>query len=40
MDDPVRKLAWEHLQENMVWDDDTLIHRRTGEVIGPEVDYS
>ena len=40
MDDVVRKLAWKHLQENTVLDDDTLIDRRTGEVLDPEVDYT
>ena len=39
MDDTLRKLAWEGLQKNIVMDDETLIDKRTGEVLGPEVDY-
>ena len=38
MDDTVRKLAWEALQKNIVMDGDTMIDKRTGEVLGPEVD--
>ena len=38
MDDTVRKLAWEGLQKNIVMDGDTMIDKRTGEVLGPEVD--
>ena len=38
MDDMIRKLAWEGLQKNIVMDDDTMIDKRTGEVLGPEVD--
>ena len=34
----VRKLAWEGLQRNIVMDGDTSIDKRTGEVLGPEVD--
>ena len=38
MDDTVRKLAWEGLQKNIMMDGDTMIDKRTGEVLGPEVD--
>ena len=38
MDDAVRKLAWDELQKNIVTDGDTMIGRRTGEVLDPEVD--
>ena len=38
MDDTIRKLAWEGLQKNIVMDGDTMIDKRTGEVLGPEVD--
>ena len=38
MDDTIRKLAWERLQKNIVMDGDTMIDKRTGEVLGPEVD--
>ena len=38
MNDALRKLAWEELQKNIVMDGDTLIDRRTGEVLDPEVD--
>ena len=34
----VRKLAWERLQKNIVMDDDTMIDKRTGEVLDPEVE--
>ena len=37
MDDTVRKLAWEGLQKNIVMDGDTMIDKRSGEVLGPEV---
>ena len=37
MDDTMRKLAWEGLQKNIVMDGDTMIDKRTGEVLGPEV---
>ena len=40
MDDTVRKLAWEGVQKNMVMDGDTMIDRRTGEVLGHEVDFT
>ena len=38
MDDTIRKLAWEGLQKNIVMDGDTMIDKRTGDVLGPEVD--
>ena len=38
MDDTVRKLTWDGPQKNIVMDCDTMIDRRTGEVLGPEVD--
>ena len=34
----VRKLAWEGLQKNIVMDGDTMIDKKTGEVLNPEVD--
>ena len=38
MEDTVRKLAWEGLQINISMDGDTMIDKRTGEVLNPEVD--
>ena len=38
MEDTMRKLAREGLQENIVMDSDTMIDKRTGEVLDPEVD--
>ena len=38
MDDTLRKLAWDELQKNIVIDGDTMIDRRTGAVLHPEVD--
>ena len=38
MEDTVRKLAWEGLQNNIAMDDDTMIDKKTGEVLYPEVD--
>ena len=38
MDDMIRKLAWDGLQKNIVMDGDTIIDKRTGEVLNPEVD--
>ena len=38
MDDRMRKLAWEGLQGNIVMNGDTMIDKRTGEVLDPEVD--
>ena len=38
MDDTIRKLAWEGLQKNIVMDSDTMIDKRTGEVLNPKVD--
>ena len=34
----IRKLAWERLQKNIVMDGDTIIDKRTGKALGPEVD--
>ena len=38
IDDTVRKLPSEGLPKNIVMDGDTMIDKRTGEVLGPEVD--
>ena len=38
MDDTIRKLAWERLQKNIVFDDETIIYKKTGEVLDAEVD--
>ena len=38
MDDTLTKDAWDWLQKSMVMDGDTILNRRTGEVLGPEVD--
>ena len=38
MDDTLRKLVWDGLQKIIVKDGDTMIERRTGEVLDPEVD--
>ena len=38
MDDMIRKLAWVGLQKNIVMDGDTMIDKRAGEVLNPEVD--
>ena len=38
MEDIVRKLACEGLQKNIVMDGNTMIDKRTGEVLDPEVD--
>ena len=38
MEDTTRKLAWEGLQKNIAIDGDTMIDKRTGEVLDPEVD--
>ena len=38
MDDIIRKLSWEGLQKNIVMDGDTMIDKRTGVVLGYEVD--
>ena len=40
IEDTVRKLAWEGLRKNIVTNDDTMIDKRTGEVLDPEVDSS
>ena len=38
MKDTMRKLAWEDLQKNIVMDGDTMIDKRTVEVLDPEAD--
>ena len=38
MDDAVKKLAWTPLQENTVADANTLIDKKTGEVLGEALD--
>ena len=38
MEDMMRKIAWEGFQKNIVMDGDTMINKRTGEVLNPEVD--
>ena len=40
MDDVIRRIAWEVLQKNIVRDDDTMIDKRTDEVLDPEVDLT
>ena len=37
MEDIVRKLVWEGLQRNIVIDGDTMIEKKTGEVLNSEV---
>ena len=37
MEDTMRKLAWEGLQKNIVRDGHTMIDKRTGEVLNPDV---
>ena len=39
MVDTLRKFAGEEDQKNIVMDGDTMIDRRTGEVLDPEVDF-
>ena len=38
MEDTMRKLAWEGLQKNIVIDGDTMMDKRTSEVLDPEAD--
>ena len=38
LNDTMRKLAWEGHQKNIVMDGDTMIDKRTGVVLDPEVD--
>ena len=38
MYDTLRKLARDELQKNIAMDDETMIGRRIGEVLDPEVD--
>ena len=40
IDDTIRKLAWLGLQKDIVIDGDTMIDRRTGEVLDAEVDLT
>ena len=40
MEDRMRKLVWGGLQKNIVMDGGTMIDKRTGEVLDPEVDSS
>ena len=37
MEDTMRKLAWEGFQKNIVMDGHTMIDKRTGEVLSPDV---
>ena len=34
----IRKLTWDGLQKNIIMDSDTMIDKRTDEVLGPEGD--
>ena len=38
MEDMMRKLVWEGLQKNIVMDGDTMIDKRTAEVLDPGID--
>ena len=38
MEDAIRKLEWGGLQRNIVMDGDTMIDKRTGVVLDPDVD--
>ena len=38
MEDSMRKLAWEGLQRYIAMDGDTMIDKKTGELLDPEVD--
>ena len=38
--DTLRKLAWNGLQKNIMMDGDTMIDRRTGEVLDLHVDFT
>ena len=38
MEDTVRKSVWEGLQRNIVMDGETMIDKKTGEVLDLEVD--
>ena len=39
MDDKLRKLGWDGLQKNIVMDGDTMIDRKTGEVLDSVVSF-
>ena len=38
MDDTIKKLVWDGLQKHIMMDDDTMIDKRTGEVLDPRLD--
>ena len=38
IDDTMRKLGWAEIQKNIVMECNTMIDKRTGEVLSPEVD--
>ena len=38
MEDTMRKLVWEGFEKNIVIDGDTMIDKKTGEVLNPEFD--
>ena len=40
INDTVGKLAWEALQKNIVMNDDTMVDKRTCEVLDPEADFT
>ena len=40
MEDTVRKLDWEGLQKNIVIDGGTMIDKRAGKMLDPEVDFT
>ena len=40
MADTLRKLAWDGLEKNIMMDGDTMIDRRTGEVLNLGVDFT
>lgn len=40
MADAIKKLAWKHLQENMVVDGGMLVDRTTGKALTHDVDYT
>ena len=40
MEYTVKKLAWDSLRKSIVIDGDMMTDKETGEVLGPEVDYT
>ena len=38
MDDTIKKLIWDGLQKHIMMNDDTMIDKRTGEVLDPGLD--